>query len=300
MENIETEGRSVEEAVESALQQLGRRREEVGIEILEKGWGGIFGLGAKPAKVRVTQKQGGVLPPDAIGRATDMLVRVVKAMGMDVEVEAKHYSDELYLEVDQGAGGILIGRHGTTLAALSCLMEIIVNQNENSRVKVFVDVAGYLERKRRSLVTEAQEKAVEVKKTGHEVEFGPMSAFERKVIHTTLHNNRDVRTFSRGEGGERRVVITPGGATEGGPQGEGGEGADRPGERGMGGGGNHGGRGPGGGDRQGREGDFGQGGRRRGRRGGRRRQGQGGGRDGGVDQSGLADPGPLEPGPEAG
>jgi len=297
MENIETEGKNVEEAVESALQQLGRRREEVEIEVLEKGWGGFFGLGAKPAKVRVTQKQGGVLPPDAIGRATDMLVRVVKAMGMDVEVEAKHYSDELYLEVDQGAGGILIGRHGTTLAALSYLMEIIVNQNENARVKVFVDVAGYLERKRRSLVTEAQEKAAEVKRTGQEVEFGPMSAFERKVIHTTLHNDRDVRTFSRGEGGERRVVIVPGGATEGVPQGEGAEGSAGPGESGGRGRGDRGGRGFGG-EGRGRDGDSGPGGRRRGRRGGRRRQGQGGGRDGGSGQPGPVDPGPLEPGSE--
>ena len=69
----------------------------------------------------------------------------------------------------QGAGGILIGRRGTTLAALSYLVELIVNRSEAVRVKVFVDVAGYLERKRRSLVTLAQELAAEAAKTGREV-----------------------------------------------------------------------------------------------------------------------------------
>jgi len=128
---------------------------------------------------------------------------------MDIEVEAKHYGNELYLEIDQGAGGILIGRRGTTLAALSYLMERVVNHNEDVSVKVFVDVAGYLERKRRSLVTLAQEMAREAKKSGREMICGPMSAFERKVIHTTLHNDPEVKTFSRGEGMARRVVIMP-------------------------------------------------------------------------------------------
>jgi spoIIIJ-associated protein len=209
MDTVEIEASTVEEAVAAALSQMGRREDEVEVEVLSKGSHGIFGFGAKPARVKVKVKEGGVLPPDAIGRATDFLIQVVKLMGMDVEVEAKHFGNELYLEIDQGAGGILIGRHGTTLAALSTLMERIVNKNEDARVKVFVDVAGYLERKRRSLVTMATEMAQEAKRMGREVACGPMSAFERKVIHTTLHNDHDVKTFSRGEGMERRVIITP-------------------------------------------------------------------------------------------
>jgi spoIIIJ-associated protein len=267
MDTIEMEGATVEEALAAALTQLGRREEEVEVEVLSKGSRGFLGIGAKPASIKVKVKEGGVLPPEAIGRATDFLVQVVKLMGMDVEVEAKHFGSELYLEIDQGAGGILIGRHGTTLAALSTLMERIVNKNEDARVKVFVDVAGYLERKRRSLVTMAQEMAVEVKATGRESACGPMSAFERKVIHTTLHGDKDVKTFSRGEGAERRVIIAPPGADSGSadPSPEASAGApsegdqrgrfDRPGE-GRGG--------------RGSRGDFGGDGRRRGRRRGRR------------------------------
>ncbi len=260
MEQVEVEGKTVEEAVEAALRQLGRRAEEVEVEVLSRGSRGIFGIGTKFARVRVRLKPGGVLPPEAIDRATQTLVRIVELMGMDIEVEAKHFGNELYLEIDQGAGGILIGRRGTTLAALSYLMERIVNHNEDVRVKVFVDVAGYLERKRRSLVTMAQEMAVEMKRLGHEVVCGPMSAFERKVIHTTLHGDKEVHTFSRGEGNNRRVVIAPAnaGTEERGRSTQ----EDRP--AGM----RPGGRRPGG--RDGRRGFGRRGGRRRGRRDGRR------------------------------
>ncbi|MEK7766470.1 MAG: Jag N-terminal domain-containing protein, partial [bacterium] len=175
MDHVETEGRTGEEAVNAALSQLGRREEEVDVQVLDQPKKGLFGLGAKSARVRVTVKEGGVLAPEAVQRAKDMLVRIVTLMGMDIEVEAKHVGTELSLEIDQGAGGILIGRHGLTLAALSYLMERIVNQQEDKRVKVFVDVAGYLERKRRSLVTTAQEMAEEVKRTGREREAAPMS-----------------------------------------------------------------------------------------------------------------------------
>jgi len=296
METIEIEGATVEEAVAAALTQLGRREDEVEVEVLSKGSRGFLGIGAKPAMVKVKVKEGGVLPPEAIGRATDFLVQVVKLMGMDVEVEAKHYGNELYLEIDQGAGGILIGRHGTTLAALSTLMERIVNKNEDARVKVFVDVAGYLERKRRSLVTVAQEMAAEVKATGREAACGPMSAFERKVIHTTLHGDKEVRTFSRGEGPERRVIIAPpaaeGEAGQSLPsEGAGPERSDH-GREGSGGQGPRGDRPEGRGDFH-RGGGFGGEGRRRGRRRGRRGPSRGGFQEGGG-------PEPLPPAEESG
>src|SRR5687767_8597570 len=139
MDRIEMEAGTVEEAVQLALRQLGRREDEVDIEVVDKGSKGLLGFGKKNAQVIVRLKEGGVLPPDAIDRASKFLIEVVRRMGMDVEVEAKHVGNELYLEVDQGAGGILIGRHGQTLAALSYLMERVVNNAEDVRVKVFVD-----------------------------------------------------------------------------------------------------------------------------------------------------------------
>ena len=308
MDQIEMKSTTVEEAVEAALRQLGLNKEEVEVEVISKGSRGIFGLGVKPASVRVKAKAGGVLSPEAVGRATDFLVHVVKLMGIDVEVEAKHFGDKLYLEVDQGAGGILIGRRGTTLAALSYLVELIVNRSEEARVKVFVDVAGYLERKRRSLVTLAQEMAQEASHSGREVQCEPMGAFERKVIHATLHNDKMVRTFSHGEGIDRRVVIAPIRPGEAGGEGDGGtrEGEDRPVRSApdrdrQGGRGFQGGRGrredqgypadPGALDTEesrGPQGSQGQGrfGRRRGRRGGRGRGGRWQGDGGGGPPSG--------------
>src|SRR5689334_20094346 len=100
MDQIQSEGATVPEAVEAALRQLGRRENEVDVEVLSQGSKGLFGLGAKTAVVRVTVKAGGVLPPQAVKRASDFLVQVVKLMGMDVEVEGKCLGNELYLEVD--------------------------------------------------------------------------------------------------------------------------------------------------------------------------------------------------------
>ncbi|MEK7475254.1 MAG: RNA-binding cell elongation regulator Jag/EloR, partial [Candidatus Coatesbacteria bacterium] len=282
MDRIEMEGETVEEAVDAALREMGRSREDVDIEVLVEGSRGLFGLGKKAAKVVVKLKEGGLLPPDAVERATKFLIEVVRRMGMDVEVEAKQIGNELYLEVDQGAGGILIGRHGTTLAALSYLMERIVSHSEDANVKVFVDVAGYLERRRRTLVTLAHETADQVKASGQPVELDAMSAFERKVVHTTLHDDATVRTFSRGEGEERRVVIVPASTPVSDEERDGGRG-ERGGRGGRWGGGGRGGRGRG--DRQDR---------------GAPRDSDRGGRDdrGGdpvaVGPEGVRDPGPLE------
>jgi len=215
MDSLESEGATVAEAVEAALRQMGRREDEVDVEVLSKGSRGIFGLGVRQAKVRVSLKGGGNLPPEAVERAKEFLVRIIKLMGMDVEVEAHQHSGELYLEADQGAGGILIGRRGSTLAALSTIMERVVNRGEGTDIKVFVDVAGYLERRRRTLVGMANRVADEVKNTGHRVELEPMSAFERKVIHTALHHEKAVRTYSLGEGSDRRVVVVPADSAEG-------------------------------------------------------------------------------------
>jgi len=291
MESVETEGASVQEAVESALRQLGRREDEVEVEVLTKGSKGFFGLGASVAKVKVSLKIGGILPPEALERASEFLVRIIKMMGMDVEVEAKQHGNELYLEVDQGAGGILIGRRGSTLAALSTIMERVVNRGEGVDVKVFVDVAGYLERRRRALVTMAAKVAEEVRATGNPVALEPMSAFERKVIHTALHHDKTVRTYSRGEGADRAVVVCkPGDEQAPSGPGQGGRGEER-GERGpRGRGDDRGGRGGRGGG-----GRFGGGrGGRGGRGGGERFGGNRGG--GGFDRpaGGSGDSGPVE------
>ena len=280
MDRIEMEGTTVEEAVEAALREMGRSREDVEIEVVSEGSRGLFGIGKKPAKVVLKLKEGGILPPDAVDRATKFLIEVIRRMGMDVEVEAKQIGNELYLEVDQGAGGILIGRHGTTLAALSYVMERIVSHSEDANVKVFVDVAGYLERRRRTLVTMARETADQVKADGHEVELAAMTAFERKVIHTTLHGDPTVRTFSRGEGEERRVVIVPGNSPVGPEEAEGGRGEGREFRGGRGGRGRWGRGGREDRDDRGDRGDGGDG------------MQQGVARDAGP--GGVVDPGPLE------
>ena len=300
MDRIEMEGATVEEAVEAALREMGRSREDVEIEVVSEGSRGLFGIGKKPAKVVLKLKEGGILPPDAVDRASKFLIEVIRRMGMDVEVEAKQIGNELYLEVDQGAGGILIGRHGTTLAALSYVMERIVSHSEDANVKVFVDVAGYLERRRRTLVTMARETADEVKANGREVELAAMTAFERKVIHTTLHGDPSVRTFSRGEGDERRVVIVPGNSPVGAEEAEGGRGEDRGGRGGRGRWG-RGDRGDRGSDRSDRGSDRSDRGSDRSDRGSDRSD-RGSDRGDGMEQGpvreagpeGVADPGPLE------
>ncbi|WP_302485413.1 RNA-binding cell elongation regulator Jag/EloR [uncultured Megasphaera sp.] len=236
MSTIETTGKTIEDAVRSGLVRLGRMKDEVDIEVLEEPKSGFFGFGSKPAKVRITEKEGVPTVPtmesqpaavekpvapaaaepaanaadaaeEAAAKAKAFLQEVLKNMGIDVVIEKMIKSDKVLLHLHGKNLGILIGKHGQTLDALQYLTNLTTNQGETTRHFIMLDVENYRHRREETLKQLAIRLANRVKKNGDRVVLEPMNGYERKIIHVTLQNDPQVRTESEGQDPYRHVVI---------------------------------------------------------------------------------------------
>ena len=153
---------------------------------------------------------GPIVQGDPFERAESFLVNLLLNIDPAYAVELEQVTDdEIEAEVYGGDPGKLIGRNGRTLAALEYLTNAVVNREEGGRVRVNVDVGGYKRRRDERLRKEAMQAAARVRKSGLAVELEPMSAAERRVVHRALADEPGVHTESRGEGGDRRVVVKP-------------------------------------------------------------------------------------------
>ena len=199
---IETEGTTVDEAIERALTQLNVAREAVTIDILSEPTKGILKFGAKPARVRATRREDAESAPDTI------LKELLNRMGINADIEAEEIDGNTQLNMLTDVPALLIGRHGQTLDALERLLNCILNKESDARNRVFIDAAGYRVRREQSIVELAHQVAAKVRHTGREVVLAPMSPRDRRIIHLTLKTDNVVHTYSQGEGDTRRVVVT--------------------------------------------------------------------------------------------
>ncbi len=199
---IETEGTTVDEAIERALTQLNVAREAVTIDILSEPTKGILKFGAKPARVRATRREDAASAPDTI------LKELLNRMGINADIEAEEIEGNMQLNMLTDVPALLIGRHGQTLDALERLLNCILNKESDARNRVFIDAAGYRVRREQSIVELAHQVAAKVRHTGREVVLAPMSPRDRRIIHLTLKTDNVVHTYSQGEGDTRRVVVT--------------------------------------------------------------------------------------------
>nr|WP_241157299.1 R3H domain-containing nucleic acid-binding protein [Adlercreutzia sp. ZJ242] len=116
---------------------------------------------------------------------------------------------ELILDITGDDLAVLIGRHGKTLDALQFLVSAITVRTIGFRYPVVIDVEGYKSRQRQKLESIARSSANRAVAQRHEVKLRPMTPYERRIVHITLRDDDRVVTASEGEGGARRVVITP-------------------------------------------------------------------------------------------
>ena len=199
---IETEGDTVEEAIEQALKELEVTREQVTIDLISEPTKGILNFGAKPAKVQVTIKQDVSSAPETI------LKEILNRMGIDAEVEERFVDGSIHLDISTDSPALLIGKHGQTLDAIERLLNCIVNKASLAKRRVSVDIEGYRERREERLIEMARQMAEQVKYRNREVVLAPMSARDRRIIHVALKEDDVVSTYSQGDGDMRRVVIT--------------------------------------------------------------------------------------------
>ncbi|MEM6429050.1 MAG: R3H domain-containing nucleic acid-binding protein [Deinococcota bacterium] len=119
------------------------------------------------------------------------------------------YEDEVYVDIQGGSAGKIIGRGGRTLAALEYITNTVINRDSRERVHVNIDVGGYKRRRDDKLRNIAKKLANKVRRTGMAVELDPMSAAERRVVHMAIADEAGVYSESTGEGADRRLAIKP-------------------------------------------------------------------------------------------
>lgn len=218
MKRIEISARTVAEAVELALAQLGRDRDEVAIEVLDPGGNGDEAL------VRVTVVEDEEEAP-SVEKVSEIAQRVLEDLLERMDIHAyvtaviSHTTGPngepeatitLHVEgADEEAMGLLIGRRGETLRSLQFLLNLLVSRRVQKWPQLVVDVGNYRQRRQESLESLARRMAERVRQTGRPIMLEPMAAYERRIVHLALRNDKTIYTESSGEGENRKIVIYP-------------------------------------------------------------------------------------------
>jgi spoIIIJ-associated protein len=225
MKELEISAKTVEEATKKALEQLGVGLSEVEVTILHEARGGILGLGAGNARIRVRtlepeipEEQVQEPTQDVSKIARDAVETLLNKLGMTATVstptepfesQTEGSEDLIALDIKGDDLGGLIGRRGQTLESLQYIVRLIVAQKTKAWVPIVIDVEDYKRRRFEALRTLAHHIAEQVRTTRTSFKLEAMPPAERRIIHLTLANDPDVTTESTGEGDFRKVVVMP-------------------------------------------------------------------------------------------
>ncbi len=146
---------------------------------------------------------------EALALGKEALQRIIDFITVDAEIQVEKNGDRYLLNVQGGNPGVLIGKKGQTLEAIQYLVEKIVNRHSDKRIRIQVDVEGYLENRRSNLRSLAKRLADKTKQNGKPSTLGQMNAHDRRIVHLTLKDDTEIRTQSIGEGFYRKLVIFP-------------------------------------------------------------------------------------------
>ncbi|MGM9522676.1 MAG: RNA-binding cell elongation regulator Jag/EloR [Oscillospiraceae bacterium] len=206
IKSIETTGRTEDDAISTALKQLGKTRDEVSVEVLERAKSGFLGIGGSPARVRVSYEERN----SKLTQLEDFLGGLFERMGVEAEVKAEINEEEntISAELSGSHVGALIGRRGETLDAIQHLSNYVLNNGSSERIRVNIDAENYRAKRADALTHLAKKVAVKVVKYRRSVTLEPMNAYERHVIHTALQDFPGVTTYSTGTEPNRRVVVS--------------------------------------------------------------------------------------------
>ncbi|MEL7649535.1 MAG: RNA-binding cell elongation regulator Jag/EloR [Sedimentibacter sp.] len=205
MKNVTIERSTVEEAVAAALEELHAEKDEVEIEVIKEPSKGFFGLiGSKDAKVKVTVTNG---PEERTRKFFDILLKKMD-IAADYEVD---FSDNVLkvdiVKIGEDDKGIIIGKRGKNLDEIQFLLNLIVNKGRENYVRVIFNVEDYRAKREETLKRLAVKMAEKCRYYKHKVRLEPMNPYERRIIHSTLQDEKDIITYSEGDEPYRKVVI---------------------------------------------------------------------------------------------
>lgn len=229
MKSIEISARTVAEAVELALAQLGKDRDEVAIAVLDAGESGdeaLVRVTVVDDEEEETDDETSTVAPVSEGGEVQVIARTIledllermdihayvtpvmtRVPGQKGDIEE---TITLHVEgADEEAMGLLIGRRGETLRSLQFLLNLLVSRRVQKWPQIVVDVGNYRQRRQESLEGLARRMAERVRQTGRPIMLEPMAAYERRIVHLALRDDKTIYTESSGEGENRKIVIYP-------------------------------------------------------------------------------------------
>ena len=201
---IEVSGKTEEEAIAAGLEQLGKTRDEVSVEVVERSKKGVLGIGRTDAVVRLSYE----VSDTQRDRVERYLRGLLDCMGIEADIEiTEREGGGLVANLSGSAMGAVIGRRGETLDAIQHLVNYSVNRG-SEKMHISVDAENYRSKREESLVRLAEKMAAKAVKYKRSMALEPMNSYERHVIHTELQNYPGVSTASTGVEPNRRVVVT--------------------------------------------------------------------------------------------
>jgi len=241
---IEFEGKNIEQAVKKACGKLKIDKEKIRYKVISYGSTGIFGLaGRKKAKINVSvpevkkpeekrpetspenkpenkidnkedskayyENKENELRENNIQSGKDVLQKIIDSITEDAKIEIDERSNKTIFNVAGGNSALLIGKRGKTLEAIQLIVEKVINKQNEKRSRTLVDIEGYMEKRNSYLKNLAKRLADKCKRFRKPMSLGEMNAHDRRIIHITLKNDKEVGTRSKGEGVLRKIVIFP-------------------------------------------------------------------------------------------
>lgn len=231
-ETIIAQGKTTNEAIENGLKKLNVSKDKVDIKVIEEEKRSFYSiLTPRVVKVELTIKSNNESMKHndkgndkTVNKPTEKKVNenineikkgvisiknfLDKFLGGEITYKEEIKDFNIFINIEGEKLSYLIGYRGETINALQTILSSIANKESTSKIRVYLDIAGYRERRIKTLEDLAEKIARTVVRTRKEIMLEPMSAYERKVIHTKLQSSDKVKTFSKGEEPYRKVVIT--------------------------------------------------------------------------------------------
>ncbi|BFH18127.1 protein jag [Paenibacillus melissococcoides] len=248
MNTLIVSGKTIEDAIKNGLAQWKVTEDRVTVRVLEKPSRGLFGLiGVRPATVELTllekpeapapapettpapaaevkaepaeeaaisaveaaaEEEAAQQGPDPIEEAKRFIIDAARAMGLEVDVSVHKRKDTVTFDISGPDLGLIIGRRGQTLDSLQYLTSLVANRYSKHHLRIILDAEQFRERRKKTLEALADRLANKAVRNHQDVVLEPMTPQERKIIHAKLQDHPKVKTYSKGEEPNRRIVIS--------------------------------------------------------------------------------------------
>ena len=192
-------GKTYEDALETALKDLNLREQDAIINVLEE----------KNTLLKTNVKISVIDYNDIIDEIKETIMDITKKMGLTANLEVRRRDDNITIKIFSDHNAVLIGRNGSTIEALQTIIRQIIYNKTKTFISIILDVENYKDKKNHSSEILAKKVAREVAKTKFETKLDSMNSYERRIVHSTLANDKYVYTESVGEEPTRCVVIKP-------------------------------------------------------------------------------------------